>query len=288
MAKLSSNQSIKELIANKQFHIKKHFGQNFLTDDNILRKIVAQAHIQPTDGVIEIGPGLGALTTHLLQTNAKLLAYEIDTDLIPLLKQEFGQNKGFTLLHKDILEADIDQDIKEHLKDSLDIVVVANLPYYITTPILMRFLETSRRVNRLVVMMQQEVALRLTSKPSTKDYNAFSIIVQYLTKASYAFKVPRTVFIPQPNVDSAIVVLEVRQDRLLPEPLEKPFFDFVHRCFQQRRKTLVNNLIQGSKAMTRIEIETLLLQQAIPLTVRSEQLTIEPFIQLFKAIHSFQ
>lgn len=284
MPKLSSNQSIRELVANKQFRIKKHFGQNFLTDDNILRKIVAYAHIQPTDAVIEIGPGLGALTSHLIQTNAKVLAYEIDRDLIPLLNQEFGQNKSFTLLHKDILEADIDQDIESYLGASSDIIVVANLPYYITTPILMKFLETSKRVTRLIIMMQQEVALRLTSKPSSKDYNALSIIVQYLTKPSYAFKVPRTVFIPQPNVDSAIVVLEVRKNRDLPESYEQPFFDFIHRCFQQRRKTLVNNLIQGSQAMTRLDIETLLIQHNIPLTIRSEQLTIEDFKKLFFAI----
>ena len=281
MNEIGSIKKVREMLQENQFRIKKHYGQNFITDQNLLKKIVDSAHIGPDCGVIEVGPGFGALTQHLVGKAKKVLAFEIDKELIPLLQSQFVDTPGFILIHQDILEVDIDDVIQTYLSDCKEIVVVANLPYYITTPILMRFLETSQKVSRLILMMQHEVAMRITGKPNTKDYNALSIVIQYLAKAKLLFKVPRTVFIPAPNVDSAIVHLEIKETKELNPQVEPRFFDFVHQCFTQRRKTLMNNLKASNLGKSKEEYETSLISLGIPLDARSEQLEVQTFLALF-------
>ena len=272
--------SVKDLLYQNEFRIKKHLGQNFLNDRNILQKIVKEAGIDSTTGVIEIGPGLGSLTEFILANSQKLLAYEIDPELIPILKTRFKDVKNFELLQQDILTADIDRDIEKYLPGIENVTVVANLPYYITTPILMRFLETSKRVKKLVLMMQHEVAMRITSKPDTKDYNALSVVINYRASTSYLFKVPKTVFVPAPNVDSAIVMVEIR-NQIDHRPVDEPlFFDLVHRCFTQRRKTLLNNLREAYTQFDRAYWENLLINLGYSPTIRAEALSIDDFVRL--------
>lgn len=284
MKNIGSIRSTKDILMQQNFRIKKHFGQNFLVDPNILGKIADQAGLSTRTDVIEIGPGFGALTEILLSRTRRLLAYEIDRELIPILNGQLGGKDNFILRNQDVLEADIDGDIEKYLPDSEEVIVVANLPYYITTPILMRFLETSRRVNRMIVMMQAEVADRVTSRPDTKDYNALSVVINYRAETRILFRVPRTVFIPQPNVDSTVVEIRVRADISGKPTDENRFFTLVHQCFAQRRKTLVNNLRQALPGLTRTEIEQMLAECGIPLGVRAEALDIPDFIRLSNGV----
>jgi len=280
MSQKSNPVSVKDLLYQNEFRIKKHLGQNFLNDRNILQKIVKEAGIDSSTGVIEVGPGLGSLTEFLLTDSQKLLAYEIDPELIPILKNRFKDAQNFELIQQDILTANIDRDIEQYLPGIENITVVANLPYYITTPILMRFLETSKRVKKLVLMMQHEVAMRITSKPDTKDYNALSVVINYRASTKYLFKVPKTVFVPAPNVDSAIVLVEIR-DQIDHRPVDEPlFFDLVHRCFTQRRKTLLNNLREAYTQFDRDYWENLLISLGFSPSIRAEALSIDDFVRL--------
>jgi len=280
MKNIGSINATKDILAQEEFRIKKHFGQNFLVDKNILERIVTDAGITLETDVIEIGPGFGALTEFILPRAKRLLAYEIDKDLIPILTKNFAGNKNFTLLRQDILDAVIDEDIDRYLPNAKEVIVVANLPYYITTPILMRFLETSKKVGKMVFMMQAEVAERVTSRPSTKDYNALTVVINYRAETRILFPVPRSVFIPHPNVDSSVVEVRVR-DHFSEQPVdENRFFKLVHQCFVQRRKTLVNNLRQALPDWPRSEIETLLAGCGLDLNIRAEALEIADFIRL--------
>jgi len=206
----NNQNALRKLIVNQNgFSIKKKFSQNFLLDENIIKKIIDNSMIDNNTGVIEIGPGLGALTKELVKRAKKLIIYEIDEELIPYLQRFYGEIKNSILLNKDILKADVEQDIHEYFKDVDRVVVISNLPYHITTPIIMKFLEEVKEIDSMVLMMRLEVAQRITSKPNTKDYNALSVIIQHQTIAKYLFKVPKSVFYPQPNVDSAVVKLDI-------------------------------------------------------------------------------
>lgn len=280
MKNIGSIHATKDILAEEGFRIKKHFGQNFLVDKNILQKIVKDSGITNGTDVIEIGPGFGALTEVLLSFSQRVLAYEIDKDLIPILKNNFADAKNLTLIHKDILEVNIDQEIDQYLPGAKEVVVLANLPYYITTPILMRFLETSKKVSKLVIMMQKEVADRVTSRPDTKDYNALSVVINYRAETKILFTVPRSVFIPAPNVDSAVVMVRVRDEIECRPADEDLFFEFVHNCFTQRRKTLMNNLRQAYPSWNKTELEQMLANNGLPIAVRAEALGIADFIRL--------
>lgn len=277
MGKIGTQSNIKTKIKSEDFHIKKKFGQNFLTDQNILKKIVNIPSVTDNTLIIEIGPGMGSLTEHLIEKGKNVLAYEIDNDLIPILQETFKE-ESFHLINDDFLKRNIDEDIKS-IGTFSKVIVVANLPYYITTPIIMKIIEESKLITEMVLMMQLEVAQRLTSKPSTKDYNSLSIAIQYKTKASIAMKVPRTVFIPAPNVDSAIVKLEVMDDLPFKPQNEALFYKLVRTAFGQRRKTLVNNLHSGmgySKEFTITVLEDLDYDPRI----RAENLSVEDFVIL--------
>ena len=232
----------KEILQVHGFTFKKSLGQNFLTEPNILRKIVAAAEITKETNVIEVGPGIGALTEHLGQNANQVLAFEIDDRLIPVLADTLSPYPNIKVIHQDVLKADLATIIKQEFKKELPVKVVANLPYYITTPIMMHFLESGIDIAEMVVMMQKEVADRISAQPGTKAYGSLSIAVQYYMEAQLAFIVPKTVFVPQPNVDSAILKLTKRAKPAVDVTNEVEFFKLTKAAFQLRRKTLWNNL----------------------------------------------
>lgn len=268
---------------------KKSFGQNFLTDLNVLKNIVEAADITANDNVIEIGPGIGALTEQLAQAAGEVLALEIDQDLIPVLKEVLSPYDNVKVINQDVLQANLPELIKKEFKDpSRPIKVVANLPYYITSPILMNLLASPVEWATICVMMQKEVAQRLTAKPGTKQYGALTLAIEYQMQAKIAFDVSRKVFVPAPNVDSAIVVLTPRPNPLLVQPFDKQkLFGFIRGCFAHRRKSLWNNLqsVIGKDPAVKEKMTAILTQLDISPQIRPEKLTLEQFIELANALH---
>lgn len=273
-------------------HTKKGFGQNFLTDLNVLKNIVSAAEITRDDNVIEIGPGIGALTEQLAQAAGEVLALEIDQDLIPVLAEVLAPYDNVTVLNQDVLQANLPELIKQQFTDpSRPIKVVANLPYYITSPILMNLLAAPVDWAAICVMMQKEVAQRLTAQPGTKQYGALTLAIEYQMTAEIAFNVSRRVFVPAPNVDSAIVVLRPRTTPLLVQPFNKQkLFGFIRGCFAHRRKSLWNNLqaTVGKQPAVKEKMQAILTALAISPQTRPERLTLEQFIELANALHAAQ
>ncbi|MCC4326512.1 16S rRNA (adenine(1518)-N(6)/adenine(1519)-N(6))-dimethyltransferase RsmA [Limosilactobacillus reuteri] len=268
---------------------KKSFGQNFLTDLNVLKNIVEAADITANDNVIEIGPGIGALTEQLAQAAGEVLALEIDQDLIPVLKEVLSPYDNVKVINQDVLQANLPELIKKEFKDpSRPIKVVANLPYYITSPILMNLLASPVEWAMICVMMQKEVAQRLTAKPGTKQYGALTLAIEYQMQAKIAFDVSRKVFVPSPNVDSAIVVLTPRKNPLPVQPFDRQkLFGFIRGCFAHRRKSLWNNLqgVIGKDPAVKEKMTSVLTQLDISPQIRPEKLTLEQFIELANALH---
>ncbi|HIX02293.1 MAG TPA: 16S rRNA (adenine(1518)-N(6)/adenine(1519)-N(6))-dimethyltransferase RsmA [Candidatus Ligilactobacillus excrementigallinarum] len=269
-------------------NFKKSLGQNFLTDINVLHKIVDAAEITLEDDVIEVGPGIGALTEQLAKRAHQVMALEIDERLIPVLDETLAPYSNVTVLQQDVLKADLQKLIAENFDGQHHLKLVANLPYYITTPIIMHLLESPVQLDAIVVMMQKEVAQRLTAQPKTKDYGSLSIAVQYYTDAEIAFIVPKTVFVPQPKIDSAVVKLTSKKPIKQPQD-EQQFMRLVKGSFAHRRKTLWNNLqgIYGKDAETKAKLEKGLAEVGIAKTIRPEALTISDFIDLANALIEF-
>ncbi|CCW42849.1 TPA: 16S rRNA (adenine(1518)-N(6)/adenine(1519)-N(6))-dimethyltransferase RsmA [Streptococcus agalactiae] len=268
------------------FTFKKSFGQNFLTDTNILQKIVDTAEIDKGVNVIEIGPGIGALTEFLAENAAEVMAFEIDDRLIPILADTLARFDNVQVVNKDILKADLQTQIQAFKNPDLPIKVVANLPYYITTPILMHLIESKIPFAEFVVMMQKEVADRISAMPNTKAYGSLSIAVQYYMTAKVAFIVPRTVFVPAPNVDSAILKM-VRRDQPVVSVQDEDFFFRVSKvAFVHRRKTLWNNLTShfGKSEDTKAKLEKALEIAKIKPSIRGEALSIPDFASLADAL----
>ncbi|ARD48443.1 16S rRNA (adenine(1518)-N(6)/adenine(1519)-N(6))-dimethyltransferase RsmA [Sporosarcina sp. P33] len=277
----------KEILQKHGFSFKKSLGQNFLVDSNVLHNIVSCAAITKDTGVIEVGPGIGALTEHLARQAGKVVAFEIDGRLLPVLEDTMSPYPNVTVLHQDVLKADLHGVIEEQFADYEDVVVVANLPYYITTPIIMKFLMERARVKQLVIMMQKEVADRITASPGTKAYGSLSIAVQYYMDAEVSMIVPKTVFIPQPNVESAVLSLTRREEAYAAVADEDFLFTVTQGSFLHRRKTLWNNL-QASLAEGKEKKD--LIQQAfdqagIDPSRRGETLSIPEFIELANALY---
>lgn len=268
------------------FTFKKSFGQNFLTDTNILQKIVDTAEIDKNVNVIEIGPGIGALTEFLAENAAEVMAFEIDDRLIPILADTLRDFDNVKVINEDILKSDLQSRIKEFANPDLPIKVVANLPYYITTPILMHLIESKIPFAEFVVMMQKEVADRISAEPNTKAYGSLSIAVQYYMTAKVAFVVPRTVFVPAPNVDSAILKMTRREQPLVQVKDEDFFFRVSKISFVHRRKTLWNNLTShfGKADETKAKLEQALEIAEIKPTIRGEALSIADFAKLADAL----
>lgn len=264
---------------------KKSLGQNFIIDTNILENIVSAGDITKDTTVIEVGPGIGALTEQLAKKAKEVIAFEIDDRLLPVLDDTLSPYSNVTILHQDILNVDLPSFYEEQLKEAKEIVVVANLPYYITTPIIMRFLESNLPVDRMVLMMQKEVASRLSASPSTKAYGSLSIAVQYYMDAEVAFIVPKTVFVPQPNVESAIIRLTKKETKDVEVKDESLYFKVARAAFVQRRKTLWNNLLLlfGKEDETKELLTKALDKAGIDPKRRGETLSIKEFGHLANA-----
>lgn len=269
------------------FTFKKSFGQNFLTDTNILQKIVDTAEIDENVNVIEIGPGIGALTEFLAENAAEVMAFEIDDRLVPILADTLRDFDNVRVVNEDILKSDLQARIKEFSNPNLPIKVVANLPYYITTPILMHLIESGIPFSEFVVMMQREVADRISAQPNSKSYGSLSIAVQYYMTAKVAFIVPRTVFVPAPNVDSAILKM-VRRDQPAVGVKDEAFFFKVSKAsFTHRRKTLWNNLTSyfGKSNEVKTKLESALDNAELSPSVRGEALGLQEFARLADSLY---
>ena len=276
----------KAVLERHGFTFKKSFGQNFLTDTNILQKIVDTAEIDKNVNVIEIGPGIGALTEFLTENAAEVMAFEIDERLVPILEDTLRDHDNVKVINEDVLKADLQTRVKEFENPNLPIKVVANLPYYITTPILMHLIESKIPFAEFVVMMQKEVADRISAEPNTKAYGSLSIAVQYYMTAKVAFVVPRTVFVPAPNVDSAILKMTRRKQPLVEVKDEDFFFRVSKASFVHRRKTLWNNLTShfGKSEEVKNKLEQALENAAIKPSIRGEALSISDFARLSDAL----
>lgn len=276
----------KAVLERHGFTFKKSFGQNFLTDTNILQKIVDTAEIDKNVNVIEIGPGIGALTEFLAENAAEVMAFEIDERLVPILEDTLRDYDNIKVINEDVLKADLQTRVKEFKNPNLPIKVVANLPYYITTPILMHLIESKIPFAEFVVMMQKEVADRISAEPNTKAYGSLSIAVQYYMTAKVAFVVPRTVFVPAPNVDSAILKMTRREQPLVEVKDEDFFFRVSKISFVHRRKTLWNNLTShfGKSEEVKTKLEQALGNANIKPSIRGEALSIPDFARLSDAL----
>ncbi|WP_341321972.1 16S rRNA (adenine(1518)-N(6)/adenine(1519)-N(6))-dimethyltransferase RsmA [Solibacillus sp. FSL H8-0523] len=277
----------KEILQKYGFSFKKSLGQNFLIDPNILRNIVSHAYLTENSGAIEIGPGIGALTEHLAREAKKVVSFEIDQRLLPVLEDTLSPYDNVTIVHSDILKADVVKVIEQEMPGIEDIMVVANLPYYVTTPILMKLLNDRLPIRGFVVMMQKEVADRITAKPGTKAYGSLSIAIQYYCTAEIAMVVPKTVFMPQPNVDSAVIRL-IKHNTPPVEVIDEDFlFEVSRASFAQRRKTIFNNLQAGLQhGKQKKELIVSALEEAgIEPTRRGETLSIHEFGKLANCLH---
>ena len=276
----------KAVLERHGFTFKKSFGQNFLTDTNILQKIVDTAEIDDQVNVIEIGPGIGALTEFLAERAAEVMAFEIDHRLVPILADTLRDFDNVTVVNEDILKVDLAQHIQNFKNPDLPIKVVANLPYYITTPILMHLIESGIPFSEFVVMMQKEVADRISAQPNTKAYGSLSIAVQYYMTANVAFIVPRTVFVPAPNVDSAILKMVRRPEPAVAVEDESFFFKVSKASFTHRRKTLWNNLTGyfGKTEEVKDKLTRALDQAGLSPSVRGEALSLAEFASLADAL----
>ena len=276
----------KAVLERHGFTFMQSFGQNFLTDTNILQKIVDTAEIDKNVNVIEIGPGIGALTEFLAENAAEVVAFEIDERLVPILEDTLRDHDNIKVINEDVLKADLQTRVKKFKNPNLPIKVVANLPYYITTPILMHLIESKIPFAEFVVMMQKEVADRISAEPNTKAYGSLSIAVQYYMTAKVAFVVPRTVFVPAPNVDSAILKMTRREQPLVEVKDEDFFFRVSKISFVHRRKTLWNNLTShfGKSEEVKAKLEQALENANIKPSIRGEALSIPDFARLSDAL----
>ncbi|UOC14362.1 MULTISPECIES: 16S rRNA (adenine(1518)-N(6)/adenine(1519)-N(6))-dimethyltransferase RsmA [Staphylococcus] len=271
------------------FSFKKSLGQNFLIDVNIINNIIHASGIDERTGVIEVGPGMGSLTEQLAKNAKHVMAFEIDQRLIPVLKDTLSPYDNVTVINEDILKADVKTAINTHLADCDKIMVVANLPYYITTPILLSLLESNLNIDGYVVMMQKEVGERLNAAVGTKAYGSLSIVAQYYTETSRVLTVPKTVFMPPPNVDSIVVKLMKRSTPIVQVNNEQQFFKLTKGAFGQRRKTIFNNyqnVFQDGKSL-KTEIMAWLEAAGIDPKRRGETLSIQEYARLYAELENF-
>ena len=278
MERLFKPSRVTDVLKKYGFRFSKALGQNFLIDGNIVRKIVDAAEITKDDYVLEIGPGIGTLTEELSLRAKKVLSIEIDERLRPLLEETILSTYENVSIHfEDVLKADLKNLIKEQFGDN-EFKVVANLPYYVTTPIITKLIEDDLNLKSITVMIQKEVAARFAAKPSTKDYGSLSVFIQFYTDVSYDFTVPKTVFMPKPNVDSAVVTLKIKEE--LPNIDREKFFKVVRAAFSKRRKTIINSLSTYGFDATKDEIKDALSISNIDEKRRAETLSSEEFIVL--------
>ena len=283
MATLGIPQNTIDILKKYDFHFQKKFGQNFLIDTHVLEKIIDAAGVTKDDFVLEIGPGIGTMTQYLCERAREVMAVEIDDKLIPILADTLSAYDNVTVVNEDILKLDIDQIAREH-NDGKPIKVVANLPYYITTPIIMGLFESHVPIDSITVMVQKEVADRMQVGPGTKDYGALSLAVQYYAKPKIVANVPPNCFMPRPKVGSAVIRLERYEKPPVEVKNEKLMFRIIRASFNQRRKTLVNGLKNSQEIpFSKEQIEQALGMCGLSLSVRGEALTLAQFAQLANA-----
>lgn len=271
-----TKEQVKKILEQNDIIVKKQYGQNFLLDDNILKNIVKSAELKKDTNVIEIGPGLGFLTNYLQQATTNVLCYEIDEQMVEHLNE---LNYNISIINDDFLKRNLNKDFKNIFDNSNNITLVANLPYYITTPILLKVLEETTRIDKMIVMMQTEVAKRLCGKPSTKDYNALSVLIQYFTNPRIIFNVSPKPFFPEPNVESSVVMIEKKEEPLLEVENLDFFLKFNRNIFAQRRKTLYNN-IQKAYNYDKGLIKKIIKENNLDESVRSEELDVSQIVKL--------
>ena len=280
MEKLSNPKETIQVLQKHEFQFKKKFGQNFLIDPHVLDKIVDAAQITKDDFVLEIGPGIGTLTQYLCENARQVLAVEIDDKLIPILKETLQPYDNVEVLHGDILKQDI-QQIADTYNDGKPIKVVANLPYYITTPIIMELFESHVPLANVTVMVQKEVADHMKAEPGTKDYGALSLAVQYYAKPYIAAFVPPNCFMPRPNVGSAVIRLDCLARVPVEVHNEKLMFRLIRASFNQRRKTLQNGIANSAElSFTKEQAARAIEQAGFDVRIRGEKLGLEEFARL--------
>jgi 16S rRNA (adenine1518-N6/adenine1519-N6)-dimethyltransferase len=281
----------KDVLKKYKFHLTKGLGQNFLIDGNVIDNICNAANINKDDVVLEIGAGIGTLTQHLCEKAKKVVSIEIDRQL-ETIHHETLPYKNLTLIYDDFMKVDLISLFNEHFKGE-KVKIVANIPYYITTPIVMRLLEEKLPLDSITVMVQKEVANRFSSQPGTKDYGAITAVIQYYAEPRLAFIVPSTVFIPQPKVDSAVIVMKLHEHPPVRLDDENLFFRLVKGAFGQRRKTLVNSVSGTIPEIKKDELLTIITKLGFNPAIRGEKLSIHDFAlianelnRLFKSNHS--
>ena len=282
--KLYAPSTIRDIKERYGFKLSKSLGQNFLTDKNIIDRIIEGAGIGPEDLVIEIGPGIGVITSEAAETAKKVIAVEIDKNLIPILKETLSDVDNVEIVNQDILKTDVNQLIAS-LGDSISgVKIIGNLPYYITTPIIMKLLEDGVKANSITVMMQKEVADRIKAFPGSKAYGALSVAVQYYCTVEAVVNVPKEVFVPQPKVDSTVLRLNIREEAPVKLLNREIFFRCVKAGFGQRRKTLLNSLM-GIEGITKEGVKAALEAAGIDPSRRAETLDLEEFAKLSNEVY---
>lgn len=280
MATLGIPKNTIEILQKYNFTFQKKFGQNFLIDTRVLERIIAQAEITKDDMVLEIGPGIGTMTQYLCENAREVVAVEIDNSLIPILEDTLSEYNNVTVINDDILKVDINKLVEEH-NAGKPIKVVANLPYYITTPIIMGLFEKKVNVDSITVMVQKEVADRMKSGPGSKDYGALSLAVQYYSKPEIVANVPPNCFMPRPNVSSAVIRLKLYDEMAVKVENENLLFRLIRASFNQRRKTLVNGIKNsGELNYTKEQVVEALAKMGLNENIRGEVLTLEQFGEL--------
>ncbi len=274
-----SPKKMKELLEKYGFSLKKKFGQNFIVDENIIDAIINKSGVDKNTLVIEIGPGAGSLTYKLALSSGNVLCYEIDTTLKDLLQENISECNNVEIIYKDFLQANVKEDLKKYDYDK--IFVVANLPYYITTPIIVKIIEDDIPVDKLVVMVQKEVGDRFKAVPGSKDYGSLSVFLNYYFDVKKLMDVSCNVFLPKPNVDSIVVEFK-KKENLLELKDRELFFKLIRDSFSQKRKTIRNNL----KGYNLEVVETVLNKYGYNLTVRAEQLPLEIFVNLANSLYN--
>lgn len=278
MANLGNYTNTSEILNKYQFRMQKKYGQNFLIDANILKKIVEAAQITKEDSVLEIGPGIGTMTQYLAEAAGRVIAVEIDRELIPILEETLSPYDNVSLLCEDILKVDLTKLVNEN--GGGPVKVVANLPYYITTPIIMALFESHIPLSSITVMVQSEVADRMQTGPGSKDYGALSLAVQYYAKPEIVARVPASCFTPRPNVDSTVVRLIRHEEPPVEVEDEGWLFSMIRASFNQRRKTLANGIANaGGLGITRGQVESVLEEMGLSKTVRGETFDLERFAE---------
>ena len=270
-----------KILSENNFRFNKQFGQNFIFDKNLLTAIVKDSNISKQDDVLEIGPGAGTLTKIIAEFSKKVVSYEIDKNLVPILEQNLQGVENSKIIFADALKTDI-KEIESNFDGEYKIV--ANLPYYITTPLIFKFIEQTKKVQSITIMVQKEVADRLVAKKGSKDYGTISIILDFYGKVKVLRNVPRRMFIPPPNVDSAMVQIEMIKNKY--DADEELFKKIVHSAFAMRRKTLQNNLSQGF-GISKAQVEEILQQAGFAPTVRGEQLSTEDYVKITNVMKQY-